>query len=97
MPRVVFTPSGLDGEVASGTSVLQAARKAAYDVPWSHAVLRTLELTDYAELDRHRPGWIARRIGISRDEEERCLATLAAQGLRLGDVGVSVTVEQCEC
>jgi len=32
MPRVVFTPSGLDGEVASGTSVLQAARQLGVDL-----------------------------------------------------------------
>ncbi|HVJ14418.1 MAG TPA: DUF4423 domain-containing protein [Polyangiaceae bacterium] len=63
---------------AGAWRVLQAARKAAYDVPWSHAVLRALELTDYAALPRHRPGWIARRLGISRAEEERCLTTLEA-------------------
>jgi transcriptional regulator with XRE-family HTH domain len=64
--------------VAEEWRVLQAARRAAYDVPWSHAVLRVLELTDYQKLHRHRPGWIAKRLGISREEEERCLACLAS-------------------
>ena len=32
MPRVVFTPSGLDGEVAHGTTVLQAAREHGVDL-----------------------------------------------------------------
>ena len=32
MPRVVFTPSGLDGEVAPGTTVLQAARDLGVDL-----------------------------------------------------------------
>lgn len=64
--------------VAEEWSVLQAARKSAYDVPWSHAVLRALELTDYAKLAKHRPGWIAARLGISLEEEQRCLTTLAA-------------------
>jgi transcriptional regulator with XRE-family HTH domain len=64
--------------VAEEWRVLQAARKAAYDVPWSHAVLRVLELTDYQQLDRHRTGWIAKRLGIAREEEERCLASLAS-------------------
>jgi DNA-binding phage protein len=64
--------------VADEWRALQAARKAAYDVPWSHAVLRALELTDYAKLEKPRPGWIARRLGISRAEEVRCLAALAA-------------------
>ena len=56
---------------------LEAARKIAYDVPWSHAVLRALELSDYRALRRHQPGWLARRLGISREEEERCLSALA--------------------
>ncbi len=32
MPRVVFTPSGLDGEVAEGTTVLEAARLLGVDL-----------------------------------------------------------------
>jgi hypothetical protein len=63
---------------AATWQTLQAARKAAYDVPWSHAVLRALELTDYAGLESPRPGWLAHRLGISRAQEERCLKTLAA-------------------
>jgi DNA-binding phage protein len=64
--------------VADQWIALQAARKAAYEVPWSHAVLRALELTDYAKLGKHRAGWIAQRLGISRAEEARCLTALAA-------------------
>ncbi len=32
MPRIVFTPSGLDGDVATGTSVLDAARELGVDL-----------------------------------------------------------------
>jgi DNA-binding phage protein len=63
--------------VAEEYRALEAARKTAYDVPWSHAVLRALEISDYRALGRHRPGWLAKRLGISREEEERCLAALA--------------------
>jgi DNA-binding phage protein len=56
---------------------LEAARKTAYDVPWSHAVLRALELSDYRALRRHQSGWLARRLGISRAEEDLCLTALA--------------------
>lgn len=63
--------------VAEEYRALEAARKIAYDVPWSHAVLRALELSDYRALKRHQPGWLARRLGISREEEERCLTALA--------------------
>lgn len=73
-----FVPVAQLHSAAEEWRALQAARKAAYDVPWSHAVLRALELTDYAALERPRTGWIARRLGISRAEEARCLEALAA-------------------
>ncbi len=53
-----------------------ALRDAAFDAPWSHAVLRALELSDYAKCKEHEAGWIAARIGITPKEEERCLALL---------------------
>ena len=59
---------------------LSAARRLAYDEPWSQAVLRALELSSYAALARHEAGWIAGRIGISQEEEAQCLARLADSG-----------------
>lgn len=56
---------------------LEATRRAAFDMPWTQAVLRVLELRDYADLERHIPGWIAKRVGISAAEEQRCLQLLA--------------------
>lgn len=61
-------------------SRLVAARKAAYEMPWSHAVLRALELEDYKRLTAHRPGWIAERLGMSDDDESRALEMLARGG-----------------
>ena len=77
---------------------LENARRAAFEMPWSHAVLRTVELAEYQKLRRHRPGFIAARLQISREEEERCLALLLETGqlrregrrLRLG---ASLTVD----
>lgn len=60
--------------------LLEASQRAAYDNPWSHAVLRVLELNPYAKLKRHRPGFIAQRLGIPQAEEERCLALLTEAG-----------------
>lgn len=54
----------------------RALRDAAFDAPWSHAVLRCLELRAYQQLPRHQAGWIASRIGISLQEEQRCLELL---------------------
>jgi hypothetical protein len=61
-------------------SELESTRRAAYDVPWTQAVLRALELTEYRRLPRHERGWLAARIGISLDEEQRCLALLSRTG-----------------
>lgn len=52
------------------------ARQAAYERPWSHAVMRALETADYQALPEHEPGWIARRLGITDEEEEQCLELL---------------------
>jgi DNA-binding phage protein len=72
--------------VADEFRALEAARDTAYDVPWSHAVLRALELVDYRELGTHRDGWLAKRLGISRQEEKQCLTALAsARQIRLVD------------
>jgi hypothetical protein len=57
---------------------LLAARESAYDAPWSHAVLRALELRDCPR--KHDPAWIARRLGIEVDEVERGLAQLVRGG-----------------
>lgn len=59
---------------------LSVARRLAYDEPWSQAVLRALELSSYTELERHRDGWIAQRIGISLEEEAQCLKRLEDSG-----------------
>lgn len=59
---------------------LNVARRLAYEEPWSQAVLRALELSSYANLSRHTAGWIARRIGISHEEEAQCLKRLNDSG-----------------
>ncbi len=59
---------------------LENARRAAFEMPWSHAVLRVVELAEYQKLRRHRPGFIAERLRISRDEEQRCLDLLLETG-----------------
>jgi DNA-binding transcriptional regulator YiaG len=72
----MFVDPACLASVASAWATLQAARESAYSAPWSHAVLRVLELHDYAALERPEPGWIARRLGISVEEEKRCLELL---------------------
>ena len=65
---------------------LEAARRLAYDAPFAHAVLRALELSAYQRLPAHKPGWIAERLGLSREAEERSLELLRATGqIRIAD------------
>lgn len=66
--------------IADAWRNLEAARRAAHELPWSHAVLRAVELNGYRQLKRHRPGFIADRLHISREEEERCVALLLQTG-----------------
>jgi transcriptional regulator with XRE-family HTH domain len=66
--------------VAEAGRRVTAARQLAREAPWSHAVLRALELAGYAALPRHEPGWIAGQVGISTEEEERCLRALEGAG-----------------
>jgi transcriptional regulator with XRE-family HTH domain len=62
--------------IAAAYADLQMQRTVAYSRPWSHAVLRALELEQYRALPRHEPGFIAQRLGIALSEEEACLAAL---------------------
>lgn len=87
--------------IASAYADLQLQRNLAYSRPWSHAVLRALELEAYRSLPRHQPGFIAARLGISLMEEEQCLAALlrAKQVRRRGGryrVGRVLTVDTRE-
>lgn len=59
---------------------LQGAREAAYELPWSHAILRALELRGYAELTAHQPGWLGKRVGLDESQERECLDALRRGG-----------------
>lgn len=77
--------------------VLTARRAITFAHPWSPAVLRALELTEYQAHREHLAGWIAARLGIPLEEEERCLGALVEAGLIRNDgrryVGLAVTVD----
>lgn len=59
---------------------LETARRAAYEMPWSHAVLRVIELPEYQALPKHEPGFIAERLRIGPEEAARCVALLLETG-----------------
>lgn len=55
---------------------LVAQQKLAYELPWSHAVLRALELRAYRGTRRHETGLLAAQLGISLEDEQRYLSEL---------------------
>ena len=77
---VFVAPDALP-EAKAAWQVLEAQRRVAYGLPWSHAVLRAVELSSYRRLSEHREGWIAQRLGIDLGEEQRCLQALAESRL----------------
>lgn len=76
---VLVDPAELPS-VAEAWERLVARRAIAHEIPWSQAVLRALELGAYRDAPAHRPGWIARLLGISAEEEARCLEALERAG-----------------
>ena len=57
---------------------LNVARETAYESPWSHAVLRALELSDYTS--HPSSTWLARRLGVSEEVIAAGLEQLARGG-----------------
>jgi len=59
---------------------LLRARQAAYDLPWSHAVLRALELKECPRGLGAQQAFVARRLGISRDQVGEAMRVLEGLG-----------------
>jgi hypothetical protein len=59
---------------------LQLAREAAYTRPWSHAVLRALELVGIPKGMQRQRTWIARRLGITEEAVDQALVLLQTTG-----------------
>jgi len=58
-----------------------AARRLAYEEPWTEAILRVLEIAEYQALPEHEPGFISGYLGIEPAIEARCLEKLLDAGL----------------
>jgi DNA-binding MarR family transcriptional regulator len=56
----------------------QLARKAAYELPWSHAVLRALELEALPRGGKAQQAFIAQRLGIDAGSVQEALRVLEA-------------------
>ncbi len=66
--------------VANAWSRVEAARSAAYDEPWSHAVLRALELEAYRSGGFCDARWLATKLGAAEERVEQALLVLQKAG-----------------
>ncbi len=57
---------------------IEKRRRGALERPWTQAVLSAVVLADYQTLPAHEDGWIARRLGISTEEEPDRVSTPGA-------------------
>jgi transcriptional regulator with XRE-family HTH domain len=55
-------------------------RTGAFEMPWTQAVLRCLELESYRATEAHQPGWVGRHLGMRPGDEAECLALLEETG-----------------
>jgi hypothetical protein len=60
---------------------MRAARRVAFDAPWTEAVLRVLDTNDYQSLPVHDDGFVAQRLGIAVDVADAALRQLEAAGV----------------
>ena len=58
-----------------------AAKRLAFEEPWTEAVLRVMETVAYQALPAHEDGFVAARLGIDRGHEQRCIEQLVAAGI----------------
>ena len=76
-----FVPIERVPSVGERYSAALAARRLAFDAPWTEAILRLLETTQYQRSSHHDDAWLAERLGISVEEVSRGLAALTLSGL----------------
>lgn len=65
---------------ADAWSRLERARRIAFDLPWSHAVLRVLELDTYRERLQHDERFVAQMLGIPREAVRESIEALSETG-----------------
>lgn len=83
MPDLVAALVPIDQvpSVSARYQSMRAARRLAFDAPWTEGVLRVLEIQSYRALSEHEDGFIARRLGIPIKVEHDCLSRLESAGV----------------
>jgi hypothetical protein len=76
----LFVDPGLLPSVAESWNRLRLAQQSAYEHPWSHAVLRALELEGKPTGVANQVKWISERLGIAEAIAAQALAVLTQSG-----------------
>jgi transcriptional regulator with XRE-family HTH domain len=76
----VFCDPAQVPSVARAWADLAEQRRIAFEQPWSHALLRALELDAYRALPEHRPELLARAVGLSDELAAQLIEALIACG-----------------
>lgn len=58
-----------------------AARRLAFEDPWTEAVLRVIETDAYRALEAHEPGFVAKRLGIDAETEAGSIERMKTAGV----------------
>jgi transcriptional regulator with XRE-family HTH domain len=58
-----------------------AAKRLAFEEPWTEAILRLLETTAYRAQAKHDAGWLSRQLDIAEDDVARCVSRLLEAGI----------------
>jgi transcriptional regulator with XRE-family HTH domain len=58
-----------------------AAKRLAFEEPWTEAVLRVMETVAYRAMPAHQDGFIAAQLGIDRGHAQRCVQQLVEAGI----------------
>lgn len=90
-------PSSLPS-VEARWAVIVAARRVAYGEPWSHGVLRAMELDEYRQQRRTDLDWLTERLGMTREQVAHSIGELELAGQLRQQRGryVPTTVERID-
>lgn len=58
-----------------------AAKRLAFEEPWTEAILRVLETSAYRARPTHDPAWLGHQLGVAPADIERCVARLLDAGI----------------
>ncbi len=76
-----FVPIDRVPRLAARHARVLAAKRIAFEAPWSEAILRLLETVRFRQLERHDLQSIVEHSGIGLEEVERCMALLMSSGI----------------